>query len=145
MNYLMDTCVVSELIKPQPAASVAEWVASLPEDRLFLSVLTLGEIHKGISRLEDGARKEKLTRWLDVDLRARFEDRLLALDADVLLEWGRLCGAAEQKGRTLPVLDALMAATAIVHHMTLVTRNEEDGQLPGVLLFNPWGPPTPAH
>ena len=145
MNYLLDTCVVSELIKPQPAPQVVQWLASIPEDRLFLSALTLGEIQKGISRLDEGKRKEMLSRWLDVDLRERFKDRILVLDADVFVEWGRLCGVTEKKGRLLPVLDALMAAAAIVHHMTLVTRNEDDVRVAGVLLFNPWGPPPLAH
>ncbi|MBN8215764.1 MAG: type II toxin-antitoxin system VapC family toxin [Spirochaetes bacterium] len=138
MNYLLDTCVISELAKPVPEARVVEWIRSCDEDRLFLSVLTLGEIQKGISRLADGKRKNAIQRWLDGELRVRFEGRILPIDEEVALGWGLMQGEAEAKGRRVPALDGLIAATALVHQCTVATRNTADVEPTGARVFNPW-------
>lgn len=138
MNYLLDSCVLSELVKARPEPCVLEWIATTPEARLYLSVLTLGERQKGIVQLHDGERRKKLIRWLDEAVRVRFERRILGLDEESLLEWGRLAGESERKGRILPVIDGLFAASAFTRHMTLVTRNLDDVKNLGVPLLNPW-------
>lgn len=138
MNYLLDTCVISELVKNRPCPAVVAWIESIPEDRLYLSVITLGELQKGICKLEDGARQRQLLAWLDIAVRQRFAGRILPLDEDTLMQWGSLTGTAENAGQPRPVLDSLLAATALVHHLILVTRNTADVQGTGIELLNPW-------
>ena len=138
MNYLLDTCVVSELTKQKAERRVLAWIDTVPEDRLHLSVLTLGELHKGIARLDAGDRRRRLERWLSEDVRTRFEGRIVALDEETLALWGRIMGEGERRGRTWPLMDSLMAAAAIAGHMTLVTRNLTDVQDMGVSLLDPW-------
>ena len=138
MNYLLDTCVISELIKPKAERRVLAWIDTVPEDRLHLSVLTLGELHKGIARLDAGERRRRLEKWLSDDVRMRFEGRIVALDEETLALWGRLMGEGERRGRTWPLMDSLLAASAIAGQMTLVTRNLADVQDMGVTLFDPW-------
>lgn len=123
MKYLVDTCVLSELVKPRPSEAVVAWVRSRDEADLFLSVLTLGELRKGIDRLDDGVRRRQLERWLETDLLDRFTGRVLAVDGAVALEWGRILAAAEKEGAPVPVVDSLLAATAIVHRLVVATRN----------------------
>jgi predicted nucleic acid-binding protein len=138
VNYLLDTCVISELVRPLPNEKVKAWVARNDENRLYLSVLTLGELKKGIWRLPDNAKRKKLISWLEYDVRQRFEGRIVDLNADVLLEWGRLTGVSEAAGRPLPVIDSLFVATAIHHRLAFVTRNSVDVQGLGVELIDPW-------
>ena len=138
MNYLLDTCVISEVNKPRADRAVTGWMLRVPEERLFLSVLTLGEIQKGISRLTDATRANRLKQWLDVDVRKRFAGRVLPLDEETLLAWGDLARAAEKRGRPLPVADGLLAATALVHHLTFVTRDSADFSATGIELLDPW-------
>lgn len=138
MRYLLDTCVISELVKATPDAGVVEWISQTDEEHLFLSVLTLGTLEKGIARLSDGAKKRKLTQWLAQDVFRRFEGRIIGLDADVLLAWGRIVGESESHGRPLPVMDSLFAATAAYHQLVLVTRNTDDVSGLGVEVLNPW-------
>jgi predicted nucleic acid-binding protein len=138
LNYLLDTCLLSELLKSRPDGGVLEWVSRIDEDRLFVSVLSLGEIQKGIAKLAPGRRKRQIQTWLDQDLRRRFGERILAIDLDSALAWGRVCGASERKGRPLPVMDSLLAATAEVLNLTLVTRNESDFAAYPVHVLNPW-------
>jgi len=140
MNYLLDTCVISELIKNKAERRVLSWIESVPEDRLHLSVLTLGEIQKGIAKLDAGDRRHRLEKWLSDDVRARFEGRIVILDEETLALWGRIMGEGERRGKTWPLMDSLMAVSAIVGHMTLVTRNLADVQDMGVALFDPWQP-----
>ena len=138
MNYLLDTCFLSELRKPAPDAGVVAWVSDIDENRLFVSVLNLGEIQKGVARLEKGRRKNALQHWLDQDLLKRFDGRILPLDLDMALEWGLLSAATENHGRPAPVVDTLLAVTAITRNLTLVTRNEKDFSDFPVKILNPW-------
>ena len=138
MNWLLDTCVLSELTKPQPNANVVEWLDSAEERTLFLSVLSVGEILKGITKLPDGERKSRLGKWVETELSERFSGRLLDVTLEVAAEWGTLSGAAEQRGESLPAIDALLAATARSGGLTVVTRNEVDLSRCGARVFNPW-------
>ena len=137
-GFLLDTNIISELVKPKPEANVTEWVENTDESLLYLSVLTLGEIRRGIAALHQSRRRATLEAWLDKDLRARFEGRILVIDQEVADRWGLLTGAARNSGKVLPVIDGLLAATALEHNLTLVTR--DTGQIPsmGVAVFNPW-------
>ena len=137
-GFLLDTNIISELVKPKPEANVTEWVKNTDESLLYLSVLTLGEIRRGIAALPQSRRRATLEAWLDKDLRARFESRILVIDQEVADRWGLLTAAARNSGIVLPVIDGLLAATALEHNLTLVTR--DTGQIPsmGVAVFNPW-------
>jgi predicted nucleic acid-binding protein len=137
-GFLLDTNVISELIKARPDANVTAWVEATDESLLYLSVLTLGEIRRGIASLPQSRRRATLEAWLDRDLQARFEGRILTIDREVADRWGLLTAAARESGIALPVIDGLLAATALEHNLTLVTR--DTGQIPsmGVAVFNPW-------
>jgi toxin FitB len=137
-GFLLDTNVVSELVKPRPEATVTAWIEDTDESLLYLSVLTLGEIRRGIAALSQSRRRATLEAWLDTDLRARFQDRILIIDQEVSNRWGLLTAAARNNGIVLPVIDGLLAATALEHNLTLVTR--DTGQIPsmGIAVFNPW-------
>lgn len=138
MTFLLDTCFVSELARAQPDPGVLRWLDAQQEEDLFLSVLTVGELEKGANRLRDVARRRSLLRWIHGDLRRRFADRLLAIDTDVASRWGTLCGEAERKGRRLPVIDSLLAATALAHSQIVVSRNVADFEACGAACLNPW-------
>lgn len=140
MRFLLDTCVLSELRRPRPDAGVATWVSSTDEDRLYLSVVAFMEIQKGITRLGDDSRRAALQNWLDRDLTARFAGRVLPVDAETALTWGTLMGEAERQGTPVPVVDALLAATAAARNLTLVTRKTADFRSLPVRVMNPWGP-----
>lgn len=137
-GFLLDTNVISELVKPRPEANVTAWIEGTDESLLYLSVLTLGEIRRGIAALPQSRRRATLEAWLDKDLRARFEERILAVDQEVADRWGLLTAVARNSGIVLPVIDGLLAATALEHNLTLVTR--DTGHIPsmGVAVFNPW-------
>jgi toxin FitB len=139
VGFLLDTNVISELMKPRPAPSVADWIVSTPEELMYLSVITIGEIRKGIDLLgEDEPRRGALQSWLDHDLRVRFAGRLLSFDEWVAERWGQVEALAKRQRVTLPTIDAQLAATALHHGLTFVTRNAADVRLTGVPLFNPW-------
>ena len=138
MNYLLDTCVISEVVRKKPEPDVVAWLAAQDEDHLFMSVLTLGELHKGIARLDDPARQSTLEAWVDGDLRRRFTGRIIPVDAEIGARWGRISGTAERSGRVIPVIDGLLAATALENGLTLVTRDVSHMEPAGVDLFNPW-------
>ncbi len=137
MSYLLDTNVLSELVRPRPEARVLEWFREVPDEALHVSVLTLGEIRSGIERLGSGARREKLRIWLETELSGWFEDRVLPIDAGVTDRWGRLLAAT---GRPVPAVDGLIAATALHHELRLVTRNAADFTFPGLEVVDPWLP-----
>ena len=138
MKYLLDTCLISELVKKEPNPAVISWLDEQDEQKLFLSVLNFGELQKGISKLPDGTKKEELQAWVALDLVERFTGRILELDLETALCWGRLQGEAEQAGEKLPVMDSLIAATAAAHGLVVVTRNVKDIERCGVRVCNPW-------
>ena len=138
MIYLLDTNVISELIAKQPSQQVIDFVANLDEARVHLSVITIGEVQRGIMRLANGTRKQSLLAWLEDDLRTRFQDHILPLDTETLLVWGTFMAELEVKGRTLSSFDSLIAATALRHRMVLVTRNEKDFADSGLVIVNPF-------
>jgi len=138
-GYLLDTNVISELMKPRPSRGVAEWIETTPEELLYLSVITIGEIRKGIDLLDEREPKRAaLQSWLDRDVRVRFSGRLLAFDAGAAERWGQVEAFAQRQRQTLPTVDAQLAATALHHGLTFVTRNTDDVRVTGVPLFNPW-------
>lgn len=137
MSYLIDTNVLSELRRKSPNPAVVDWISQRPSTVLYLSVLTLGEIRKGIEGVADQARRQSLSDWLEVDLPTFFTGRILPVDGAVADRWGRLVAAA---GRHLPAIDSLLAATALTHDLTLVTRNIKDFAGMPVQTFNPWEP-----
>lgn len=138
MKYLLDTCFVSDLVKPTPNPGVIAWLAHQPEPALFLSVVTLGEIQAGISKLPESSRKAMLMSWVNNDLIQRFQGRILPIDTEVALTWGIKRGEAAAVGRVLPLADSQIAATAIVRGLTVVTHNVADLLQCGALTLNPW-------
>lgn len=135
MSYLIDTNVLSELRRKQADARVVAWIQARPRQSLYLSVLSLGEIQKGIEGVGDAAFRQTLADWLEVDLPNYFVGRVLAIDHQVADRWDRVQASA---GRTLPAIDGLLAATALQHDLVLVTRNAKDFEGLGVPLVNPW-------
>ncbi len=138
MSYLLDTNVVSEWTKPRPNPGLVEWLKDVDEDGVFLSVVTFAELRHGIERLAEGARRKKLDEWLRSELPLRFEGRIALVDGAVADECGRLVARCETGGRPIHAMDALIAATAQVHGLTLVTRNVSDFQFSLKSILNPW-------
>lgn len=137
-GFLLDTNVISELVKPEPDTNVVRWIEETDESILFLSVITIGEIRNGIERLAPGKRRGRLESWLKIDLRARFRDRILPVDESVAERWGALSAIATANGKPVPVIDGLLAATAVHHDLMLVTRNVQDVAGTAVPTLNPW-------
>ena len=135
MSYLLDTNVLSEFRRKQPHPEVSAWFAQRPASSLYLSVLTLGELRKGIDGVQDNARKLALSDWLQNELSLFFLGRVLSIDEQVADRWGQLVAAA---GRPLPAIDSLLAATALVHGLHMVTRNAKDFEGLGLDVINPW-------
>ncbi len=134
---LLDTCVISEFAKPSPDPAVLAWMERVSDDSLRLSVLTLGEIQKGADLLDPGPRKARVDAWLG-ELRASFADRILPVDEAVALHWGTISAIGRRSGRARPPIDALLAATAVCHQLTLATRNVADFEGTGAVVVNPW-------
>ena len=137
-GFLLDTNVISELVRPRPDPRVVHWMDTTDEELFFLSVLTLGEIRKGITVLTHPARKVRLEAWLSSNLLPRFEGRILPIDQAIAERWGQITGSLATQGSPLPVIDGLLAATALDHNLTLVTRNTRDVALTRVAVFDPW-------
>lgn len=137
-GFLLDTNIISELVKAKPEPRVTAWIDSIDENLLHLSVLTLGEIRKGIGTLRDASRRVRLEAWLESDLVARFAERILPIDRAVADRWGRIAARAAAAKSPLPAIDGLLAATALDRNLTLVTRNTKDVGVSGVAVFNPW-------
>ena len=135
MKYLIDTCVLSELRKRIPNQGVIDWFAERSVSTLYLSVLTLGELKKGITAMEEVKRRETLSNWLESDLPLFFSGRILSIDTDVANRWGDLLAVAR---RPMPAIDSLIVATASLHGMSVVTRNQRDFEGFGVEVINPW-------
>ena len=138
MKYLLDTNVISELVAKNPLPQVIEWLDKIDNSLIYLSVITIGELTKGIERLPESKRKTLLRDWLNDELLLRFQGHLLPLDTEVMLTWGALTATLEQKGRKLSAMDSLIAATAVQGQFILVTRNAADFVDTGVTILNPW-------
>jgi len=138
MKYLLDTCVISEIIKPRADENVISWMQKQDEESLYLSVLTFGEIEKGIEKSPDRARKRKLQLWVEDDLKKRFEGRILPINIDVSIKWGAIQGASELLGKPMPAIDGLIAVSGLVHNCIVVTRNVSGMEQSTVELLNPW-------
>ena len=138
MNYLLDTCLISELSKSKPDKKVVDWVLSKNETGFYISVLTFGELHKGIEKLPESKKKEELQIWIEGELKDRFQNRIIGIDMRVSILWGKIQCVAEKKGKPMPAIDSLIAATGIAHDLIVVTRNVSDMEQSGVRLLNPW-------
>ena len=138
MKYLLDTCVLSELVARQPDPGVVQWIDDKDKERLYLSVISIGEIAKGIQKLPDSRHKDTLGRWLKEDLLIRFRDRILSIDTHTMLTWGELVATLEKQGRPMPAIDSLVAAIALQEDLILVTRNEADFEASRLTVINPW-------
>ena len=139
MGFLLDTNVLSETTRPRPNHSVVEWIESRAPGDLFLSVLTLGELVRGMRKLKESSRRTQLERWIAQDLSQQFEGRILVFDSSAAVIWGQLMGDGDRQGRTPAAADAQIAALAIRHKMILVTRNEKDfTHFDDLKLLNPW-------
>ncbi len=138
MKYLLDTCMLSELIKKNPSQKVTRWLSKNDEIDLFISVLTIGEIHKGIEKLPESKRKEKLHQWVNTDLIERFKGRIIDFDSKTATVWGKIQAHSELSGRAMPAIDGQIVATGISFDLTVATRNTSDTEISGAALFNPW-------
>jgi predicted nucleic acid-binding protein len=136
VKYLLDTNVISELQKSKCSQNVRSFLETIQWDDAYLSVITIGELCYGIEKLPDGKKKHELSIWLYTKMPEWFAGRIVELDTETLLEWGRL---RARTGRTLPIADSLLAAQAITNHLFLVTRNIKDFDgIEGINLLNPW-------
>ena len=138
MRYLIDTNVLSELVRHPPEPKVVAWMDRQSPVDLYTSVLVLGEITKGITLLTRGRRRDALREWATRDLPRFFAGRVLPVEQSVAAEWGRIAAEAQRHGRALGTIDGLLLATASVHELTLVTRNERECSERGVRVVNPW-------
>ena len=137
MNYLLDTNAVSEWVKPRPNPGLIRWMESADEDRLFLSVITIAELHYGVERMPASARRTRIERWLQLELAPRFAERVVPVSEKIAEAWGKVVSTSESVGRPINVMDAFLAATAQVHDLILVTRNASHfSVLKGVV--SPW-------
>ena len=140
MKVLLDTCVLSEIRHPRGNPAVREAVLAFSDNDLFISVLTLGELAKGVALLDAGQRQQELNAWL-TGLEEQFADRILDITGDIVRVWGELTAAAQRNGRVVPASDGLIAATALQHGLQVMTRNVDDFAPTGVRILNPWMPP----
>lgn len=138
MNYILDTNVISELVAARPNPNVIEWIQSVDSNQVFLSVIAIGELKKGIEKLVDSDRKVRLDHWLHEDLLVRFENHLLLIDLQTMLLWGSLVAQLESIGQPISAIDSLLAATGLQWQYILVTRNKAHFERTGVALLNPW-------
>ena len=138
MKYLLDTCVISELVKIRPNKKVVDWITQNNEGDFYVSSLTFGEIHKGIEKLPKSIRKNTLHQWVEHDLKERFRNRILSVDLNVAMVWGKIQAKTELDGKPMPAIDGLIAATGMAHDLTVATRNIAGMEQSGVTLLNPW-------
>ena len=137
-GFLLDTNCISELVRSNPEPRVLQWIDAADESLLYLSVLTLGEIRKGVASLPAGRRRTQLETWLELELQARFAGRVLSIDSQIADRWGILAAAAKRVGKALSAVDGLLAATALHHNLTIVSRNASDFSCTHVPVVNPW-------
>ena len=138
MNFLLDTNVVSEAMRKQPNVRVLGWIAAQIEESLFISAITVGELRRGSLLLGDGKKRKALLRWIETGIKAEFANRILPVDSAVMEHWANLEASTVKAGRRLPVMDSLIAATALAHGLTLATRNVADFETAGVRILDPW-------
>jgi len=138
LSFLLDTNVISEWVSPQPHAGVIRWLGEADEDRVFISVISIAEVRRGLGLMPKGAGRDRIEVWMREDLPARFEGRILPVDLAVAQEWGVTIEKARSCGITVSLMDAFLAATAQAHDLTLVTRNTNDFRGMGLRLFDPW-------
>lgn len=138
MSYLLDTCVISEALSKKPNSKVLDFVDALDSDDVYLSVITIGELFKGIEKLPDSRRKTELHEWFTDELLVRYDGKVFPLDVEILMTWGALIARLEANGCPMPAIDSLIAATALAHNLTLVTRNVADFENAGIEIVNPW-------
>jgi toxin FitB len=137
LKFLLDTNIISEIRKPVPSTRVLDWLSGITNEHLFISVVTLGEINRGITKLPAGKKKNDLIKWFD-RVQEAYQYQTFSIDNDIALKWGELTARSEREGIILPVLDGLIAATAYVHGAILVTRNTKDFQSANIQVLNPW-------
>jgi len=138
MSFLIDTCCISELVKKKPNPNVLKWFTDQDEFSMYISVITFGELRKGIEKLPDSKKKKELNQWVKEDLNSRFKNRILSINMGEVNRWGKILATAEKKGKPLPAIDSLIAATAQVHNLSVVTRNTQVIEGSGVDVINPW-------
>ena len=138
MNFLLDTCVISEALAKQPNPKVLAFVESLDPENIYLSDITIGELFKGISKLPSSYRKDKLQAWLQDELLPRYDGKIVSLDVKTWITWGALMARLELGGQVIPIVDSLIAAIVLEHKMTLVTCNASDFEAAGIEIVNPW-------
>lgn len=137
MKFLLDTNVLSELIKPEPSQQVLDWISGISNEHLFISVITLGELSNGITKLPSGRKKNELISWFD-RVQQSFQYQLFPISNKIAIKWGELTAVASCKGFVLPSIDGLIAATAYAHGAILITRNTKDFQSVPIQVLNPW-------
>ncbi len=138
MSWLLDTNVICEPTRRAPAARVVEWLQSVPTSDCYTSIITMGEIRRGILRLPAGARRRKLEKWMNEEFRPAFEGRIIFLGDEEISAWAELLAGLEKRGRSMPAIDSLIAATALAHDLTIATRNTADFAHSGAQVFDPW-------
>ncbi len=138
MNFLLDTNVLSEAMRKQPSSRVLKWIGEQVEESLFISVITVGELRRGSLILSEGKKRRSLLRWIETGIKAEFANRILPVDTAVMERWADLQAATMKAGRRLPVMESLLAATALTHDLSLATRKMADFEAAGVALFDPW-------
>lgn len=138
MSFLLDTNVLSETTRPQPNTVVLDWIATQAGESLFISAITIGELRRGALVLAEGKKRNALLRWIETGIKADFAGRILPVDTTVMERWADLQIATQKTGRRLPLMDSLLAATALTHGLTLATRNIADFQAADVPLLDPW-------
>ena len=135
--YLLDTCLLSELIRKEPNQGVLDWIKDKEESSLFLSVLTIGELRKGIVKLKPSTKKKELTLWF-AELERRFKDRIIPIDIQISLKWGEIQANLEVNGNPMPTIDSLIVSTTLCKNLIVVTRNGKDMKQSHVEILNPW-------
>jgi predicted nucleic acid-binding protein len=137
VKYILDTCLLSELVKPSPEPAVLSWMQERIESDLYISAMTLAELHRGVAKLPSSRRRNELSTWLG-QLETGFEDRVLPFTQETAGAWAQMCATAESKGKPMAAFDSIIAATALEHGLALVTRNTRDFEHAPVVLINPW-------
>lgn len=138
MKYLLDTNIISELISKQPNQAVLDWLDQLDPQDVYISVITIGELRKGIAMLPPSPRRTSMMQWLETDLMQRFAGHIVEVTIAVMLRWGELVGRLAQAGTPMPAIDSMIAAIALEGQFALVTRNDGDFRHAGITVINPW-------